>query len=170
VLFIYGVGLAALLAATGGALVAYHIDRAKPRAADFEPTDEETDDSVTTEQVEAYIKSAMGDVDLTWGGFERDEGSSLNLKSHEPDGEMEVSGMDVDAEQVHRSGVDEQVAGLAMVKGGQKTTDRSSSSVDEQTDQLAKLREQKRKEAENETDDTVLGGLLDRVATLLGRR
>lgn len=170
VLFIYGVGLAALLAATGGALVAYHIDRARPRPTDFEPTDEETDESVTTEQVEADIESAMADVDLTWGGVERDEGSSLNLTSHESESEMEISGMDVNAEQVHRSGVDEQVAGLAMVKGGQKTTDRSPSSVDEQTTQLAKLRERKRKEAESEADDTVLGGLLDRLARLLGRR
>jgi len=170
VLFVYGVGLAALLAATGGALVAYHIDRAKPRPTDFEPSDETADDSVTTEQVQADIESAMEDVDLTWGGIEREEGSSLNLTSHESESEMDISGMDVDAEQVHRSGVDEQVAGLAMVKGGQKKTDRSASSVDEQTSQLAKLREQKRTETESEADDAVLGGLLDRFAALLDRR
>jgi len=169
VLFIYGVGLAALLAATGGALVAYHIDRAKPRPGDFEAAEDEPDETVTTEQVEADIESAMEDVDLTWGGVERDEGSSLNLRQTELETEMEISGMDVEAERVTRSGVDEQVAGLAMVKGGQKKTDRSSSSVDEQTDQLAKLREQQRKQAEEDDDEAVLGGILDRIASLLGR-
>jgi len=169
VLFVYGVGLAALLAATGGALVAYHIDRAKPRPGDFEAAEEEADDGVTTEQVEADIEAAMEDVDLTWGGVERDEGSQLNLRQTELESEMEISGMDVEAERVTRSGVDEQVAGLAMVKGGQKKTDRSTSSVDEQTDQLAKLREQQRKQAEEEGDEAVLGGVLDRIASFLGR-
>jgi len=82
---------------------------------------------------------------------------------------MDVDGLDVDAERVHRSGVDEQVAGLAMVKGGQKKTARSESTVDHQTDQLAKLRERKRKEAETEDEETVLGTTLNRVANLLGR-
>jgi len=169
VLFVYGVGLASLLAATGGALVAYHIDRAKPRPGDFEAVEEEADETVTTEQVEADIEAAMEDVDLTWGGVERDEGSQLNLRQTELESEMEISGMDVEAERVTRSGVDEQVAGLAMVKGGQTKTDRSTSSVDEQTDQLAKLREQQRKQATQEDDEAVLGGVLDRIASLLGR-
>jgi len=170
VLFIYGIGLAALLAATGGALVTYHIDRAKPRPSDIETPDEETGEEFTDEEIEKDIESAMEGVELTWGGVEREKGSDLKLTSHESENEMEVSGMNVEAEQVHRSGVDDQVQGLAMVKGGQKKEDRSTASVDEQTDQLAKLREQKRKEEANkEPDDAVLGGLLDRIAALFGR-
>jgi hypothetical protein len=170
VLFIYGVGLAALLAATGGALVAYHIDRAKPRPGDFTAEDEETGEEITDEQIEQDIESAMEDVDLTWGGVERTEGSDLKIRPSEGEVDMDIQGMDVEAERVHRSSVDEQVQGLAMVKGGQKTTDRSESTVDDQTNKLAELRKQKREEAKQEDgDETVLGRVLDRIATALGR-
>lgn len=170
VLFIYGVGLAALLAATGGALVAYHIDRAKPRPGDFTAEDDEAGGEVTDEQIAEDIESAMSDVNLTWGGVERTEGSDLTIRTTEDEADMDVKGMDVEAERVTRSGVDEQVQGLAMVKGGQKTTDRSESTVDDQTNKLAELRERKRKEAEQQEEETVLGGLLDRIAALLGRK
>jgi len=169
VLFVYGVGLAVLLAATGGALVAYHIDRAKPRPGDFSADESDDSDDITDEQIESDIESAMEDVDLTWGGVERSEGSDLTIRETESEADMDVAGLDVEAERVHRSGVDEQVAGLAMVKGGQKTTDRSESTVDDQTNKLAELRERKRKEAENEEDETVLGGVLNRIAAILGR-
>ncbi|MBX0285762.1 DUF7139 domain-containing protein [Haloarcula salinisoli] len=169
VLFVYGVGLAALLAATGGALVAYHIDRAKPRPGDFTAEDDDAGEEITDEQIEQDIESAMEDVDLTWGGVEKTEGSELKIRTSETEAEMDATGLDVEAERVHRSSVDDQVQGLAMVKGGQKQTDRSTSTVDDQTNKLAELREQKRKEAEQEEDETVLGNLLDRVAALLGR-
>ena len=169
VLFVYGVGLAALLAATGGALVAYHIDRAKPRPGDFTDEDADAGEAVTDEQIESDIESAMEGVDLTWGGVERSEGSDLKIRASESEVDMDVKGMDVEAERVTRSGVDEQVQGLAMVKGGQKTTDRSESTVDDQTNKLAELRERKRKEAETQDEETVLGNLLDRIAALLGR-
>jgi hypothetical protein len=169
VLFIYGLGLAALLAATGGALVAYHIDRAKPRPGDFTAADGEAGEQVSDEQIESDIESAMSEVDLTWGGVERSEGSDLKIRSSEDETDMDVAGLDVEAERVHRSSVDEQVAGLAMVKGGQKTTDRSESTVDHQTDRLAELRKRKKEEAASQEEETVLGGLLDRVAAALGR-
>ena len=170
VLFIYGIGLAALLAATGGALVAYHIDRARPRPGDFAVENEtEETESFSDDRIESDIESAMEDVDLTWGGVERTEGTDLKIRPSEGEADMDVDGLDVDAERVHRSGVDEQVAGLAMVKGGQKKTARSESTVDHQTDQLAKLRERKRTEAETEDEETVLGTTLNRVANLLGR-
>ncbi|PSP62184.1 permease [Halobacteriales archaeon QH_8_67_36] len=169
VLFVYGVGLAALLAATGGALVAYHVDRAKPRPGDFTEADADAGDGITDEQVESDIESAMEDVDLTWGGVERTEGSDLKIRQNEGEVDMNVKGMDVEAERVTRSSVDEQVQGLATIKGGQKQTDRSESTVDDQTDKLAELRERKRREAESEAEETVLGRLLDRIASALGR-
>jgi len=169
VLFVYGVGLAALLAATGGALVAYHVDRAKPRPGDFTEADTDAGDGITDEQVESDIESAMEDVDLTWGGVERTEGSDLKIRPSEGEVDMDVKGMDVEAERVTRSSVDEQVQGLATIKGGQEQTDRSESTVDDQTDKLAELRERKRREAESEAEETVLGRLLDRIASALGR-
>ena len=169
VLFIYGLGLAALLAATGGALVTYHIDRAKPRPGDFTAEDEESGEEVTDEQIEQDIESAMEDVDLTWGGVERTEGSDLKIRPSEGEVDMDVQGMDVEADRVHRSSVDDQVEGLAMVKGGQKTTDRSASTVDDQTDKLAELRKQKREEANQADEETVLSRLLERIAAFFGR-
>lgn len=171
VLFVYGIGLAALLAATGGALVTHHIDQAKPRPGDFVESDEGSETAeLTDEEIEEDIESAMSDVDLTWGGVERDDGTELKLNTTAAEEEMDVGGLDVEAERVTRSGVDEQVAGLTTVKGGEKNTNRSESNVDDQIDQLSKLREQKRAEAEAEDDETVLGRILDRVASALGRR
>ncbi|WP_324757463.1 DUF7139 domain-containing protein [Haloarcula sp. GH36] len=169
VLFVYGLGLASLLAATGGALVAYHIDRAKPRPGDIQAPEEDEGESYTDEEIEQDIESAMESVDLTWGGVERHEGSDLKITPSEGEVEMDVSGMDASVDRVHRSSVDEQVAGLKTVKGGEKATDRSTSTVDEQTDQLKKLRERKQAEAASESDETVLEGVLGRAARLLGR-
>jgi len=170
VLALYGLGLAALLAATGGALVAYHIEQARPSPSDFtDAADDDDAEAISDEQVQADIESAMSDVDLTWGGVERETGSDLKINTSEIESAGEISGLNVEAERVTRSGVDEQVAGLAMVKGGEKKTDRSTSNVDDQIDQLAKLREQKRQEAENEDEPTVLERLLNRIAALLGR-
>jgi hypothetical protein len=168
VLFVYGVGLAAVLAATGGALVAYHIDRTKTNL-DAVATDDDTDEEISDEEIEADIESAMEDVELNWGGVERTDGADLNIQPSEVEGEMDVQGLDVEPERVTRSGIDEQVEGLSMVKGDQKTTDRSSSSVDDQTNKLAELRAQKREEAQNEDEETVLGSLRDRLSALLGR-
>jgi len=171
VLFVYGIGLAALLAATGGALVTYHIDRAKPRPGDFEePADDSESPELSDEDIEEDIDSAMAEVDLTWGGVERDDGTDLKLNTTEAEEGMDISGLNVEAERVTRGGVDEQVAGLTTVKGGEKKTDRSESNVDDQIDQLSKLREQKRAEAAAEDDETVLGRTLDRVASALGRK
>lgn len=169
VLLVYGVGLAALLAATGGALVTYHISRVRPQPGDIEAPEEEEAETFTEEEIEQDIESAMENVDLTWGGVERDEGSDLKLRATETEQEMDVSGMDVEVERVTSGGVDEQVAGLQTVKGGERKTARSTSTVDDQTDQLKQLRERKRSETTSADDDTVLARTLDRVAGLFGR-
>jgi hypothetical protein len=116
VLLVYGVGLAAVLAATGGALVAYHISRVRPGPGDIEGLEEETEtESFSDEEIEEDIEQAMENVDLTWGGVERHEGNDLKLRTPEA-GEMDLSGMDVEVERVHSGGVDDQVAGLQTVK------------------------------------------------------
>jgi len=169
VLLVYGVGLAAVLAATGGALVAYHISRVRPGPGDIEGLEEETEtESFSDEEIEEDIEQAMENVDLTWGGVERHEGNDLKLRTPEA-GEMDLSGMDVEVERVHSGGVDDQVAGLQTVKGGERKTARSTSTVDDQTDQLKQLREQKRTEEATPDEETVLERTLDRVAGLLGR-
>ena len=166
VLFVYGVGLASLLAATGGALVAYHIDRARPHPGAIEGLDEDTGESYSDEDIERDIEEAMADVELSWGGVEKHEGTDLKIT---PDTEgMDLSGMNVAADRVHRSGVDEQVANLQGIKGGDPEAARSTATVDDQTTQLQELRRRQREEAA-QTRVTVLDRLLSRVARLLGR-
>lgn len=167
VMFVYGAGLTALLASTGGALVAYHVDRARPGPADIEGVEDETGEEFSDEDIERDIEEAMRDVDISWGGVERHEGTALKVNT-ELDG-IDASGMNVEAERVHRSGVDEQVHSLTGLKGGEADSSRSTTTVDDQTSRLQELRQRQQEEAE-QTQDTFLERLLQKVASALGRK
>jgi hypothetical protein len=164
VMFVYGAGLTALLASTGGALVAYHVERARPGPGDIEGIEDDESETVSDEDIERDIEEAMANVDITWGGVERHEGTALKLNSDLDD--MDTSGMDVEADRVHRSSVDTQVNSLQSLKGGKKQSDRSTSTVDDQTDRLQELRQRQREEAE-QTQDTLLERVLARIASIL---
>ncbi|MFC6862986.1 permease [Halomicroarcula sp. GCM10025817] len=164
VMFVYGAGLTALLASTGGALVAYHVERARPGPGDIEGIEDDESETVSDEDIERDIEEAMANVDITWGGVERHEGTALKLNSDLDD--MDTSGMDVEADRVHRSSVDTQVNSLQSLKGGKKQSDRSTSTVDDQTDRLQELRQRQREEAE-QTQDTLLERVLARIAAIL---
>ncbi|MCU4799307.1 permease [Halobacteria archaeon HArc-gm2] len=167
VLAVYGVGLTAVLASTGAAMVAYHIDRARPAPADFDPEETEDDAQISDDEIRQDIDEAMADVELTWGGVERHEGTALTLTSDES--EFDTSGLQAATTEVHSTGVDEQVSGLRTVKGGEQTTARSETTVDDQTDQLRELRRRRREEASSSDDETFLARLLARVAATFGR-
>jgi hypothetical protein len=164
VMFVYGAGLTALLASTGGALVAYHVERAQPGPGDIEGIEDDESETVSDEDIERDIEEAMANVDITWGGVERHEGTALKLNSDLDD--MDTSGMDVEADRVHRSSVDTQVNSLQSLKGGKKQSDRSTSTVDDQTDRLQELRQRQREEAD-QTQDTLLERVLARIAAIL---
>jgi hypothetical protein len=160
---VYAVGLVSLLAATGSALVGYHIERVgggpAPDAAAAD--DGGGDPAVTEAQVERDIEEAMSETELSWGGVEKVETERLSIT---PDADLDDHNFDQSQAKVHRSSsVDEQLSALKGMKGGQQRTD-SGSGVDDQANALKELREQKRREAEAEPD-----GILGRLKGLVGR-
>ncbi|RQG97013.1 DUF7139 domain-containing protein [Natrarchaeobius chitinivorans] len=167
----YAVGLAAISASTGTALIAHYLDMA--RAADRVDLENEDDsdadtESYSDEEIQADIDEAMEDVELSWGGVEKTEHSRLNFSGNEFD-DVDV---DVQAKTTRSSGVDDQVAGLKGLKGGETKTTTSSSTVDDQTAKLKQLREQKQAEetasAAGESD-SLLSTVVDRFRSAFGR-
>jgi len=176
VLFVYSVGVTALLASTGAALVAYHIDQRRPGPADFDPEEygEDADgtptetESYTDEEIRQDIEESLEDVDLNWGGVEQTENTSLDLTTG--DSEFDTSGMQVEVDRVKtESSVDDQVDGLKQLKGGDDKTARSKTTVDDQTKQLQELKKRREQEGAADEDEEKLASFTDRVAGLLDR-
>ncbi|SEW32525.1 DUF7139 domain-containing protein [Natrinema salifodinae] len=175
IIAIYAVGLAALIASTGAALIAHYLDMA--RQVDAVAADDEADDEpeFTDEDVRRDIDEAMDDVELSWGGVEKTEHKRLSFSE---DDLTDVS-VDTDAgtTTTRSSGVDAQVAGLKGLKGGETKTTTSSSTVDDQTAKLKELREQQQAEelATDDEDGAVdavakpFASLLDRFRDLINR-
>lgn len=147
---VYAVGLVSVLAATGAALVGYHIERAGGGPAPETREGGDGDDpGVTDEQVRRDIDEAMSETEISWGGVEKVDTERLTIT---PDAELDDHNLDQAGAKVHRSkSVDEQLSALRGMKGGEQRTD-SGSGVDDQTDALRELREQQRADAEAEPD------------------
>jgi len=171
---VFAVGMTVITASTGAALIAHQLARARPGPADIDPVEDEGEEETayTTEQIEEDIEDAMEGVDLSWGGVEKHESKRLEFSTGP---EFDASGVDVEATTTRQSGsVDDQVSGLRQLKGGDKKTATSESTVDDQTNKLKELREQRRKEEEADDDDGIVAGiggsgLVDRVRSVLGR-
>ncbi|WP_135819658.1 DUF7139 domain-containing protein [Halostella litorea] len=164
----YATGLTVVVGATGAALVAHQLAQVKPGPGDIEVSEDEDDEgeTISDEQIESDIESAMEGVDMSWGGVEKHEGRKISVNT---DTDIDVSGMDVEAETSRSSGVDSQVQGLRQMKGGEKKTATSESTVDDQTAKLNELRQQKREDDEAASaDDGGLDGLLSRLRSKLG--
>ncbi len=162
---VYAIGLISMLAATGSALVGYHIERVEGGAAVATANAEAgagtatggtaEDPDATEAQVQQDIEDAMADTEISWGGVEKVQTERLQIT---PDEELEGASLDQSSAKVHKSsGIDDQLAALQGLKGGEQRTD-SGSGVDDQAAALKELREQKRKEAESEPS-----GLADRL-------
>ncbi|MEF8825764.1 MAG: hypothetical protein V5A27_05410, partial [Halapricum sp.] len=158
VVLVYGLGLAAVLASTAAALVAHQIERAKPGPADIEPVEEEEpEESYTDEEIQRDIEEAMEDVDITWGGIERTEGQSLKLNLEEEG--FDFSGMQVEASKtISSTSTDDQVQGLKALKGGEKKTATSESTVNDQTTKLNELKQRRKEEQEQAAATAAEGG------------
>jgi len=144
---IYALGLAVLVASSGAGLVEQHLESARPAGTDQEGEEEET---VTDEQVRRDIEEAMEDAELTWGGVERDE--TRRIKVDIDEGDIDRSGFDGVSANVSRSdggGIDDAVAGLQGLQGGQPS-EGTSEGVDNQANALRELREQQRAEQATE--------------------
>jgi len=174
VLFVYSVGVTALLASTGAALVAYHIDQTRPGPADIEAPEDESGagagtgtetESYTDEEIRRDIEESLEDVDLNWGGVEQSENTSLSFTTD--DSEFDTSGMQVEVERVKsKTSVDSQVNGLKSLKGGDDKTARSTSTVDDQTAQLQQLKQRREQELAEDDEEKPLASVTDRVANL----
>jgi hypothetical protein len=147
VVSLYAIGLLLVVGSTGAALIADQLQRyQKPGPADIQPMEESEDEGehISDEQIEADIEEAMSGVDLSWGGVEKSENRSLTF-SEDADmaGTQLAGGM---AKTTRSSGVDSQINSLKQMKGGEKKTARSNSTVDDQTQKLRELRERRKRE------------------------
>ncbi|RQG97605.1 DUF7139 domain-containing protein [Natrarchaeobius oligotrophus] len=167
---VYAVGLAAITASTGAALIGHYLDMA--RAADRidgDADDDEETESYSDEEIRRDIDDAMDGVELSWGGVEKSDHSRLQFSGDEFD-DVDV---DVQAKTTRSSGVDAQVAGLKGLRGGETKTTTSSSTVDDQTAKLRELREQKRAEEAKSAgarSESPLASIRERLRSILGRR
>ena len=167
---VYSVGLVAVVAAAGAALVSYHVERAKgPVGAGLADADtaDETDDEpeVTDEQVRRDIDEATAASDISWGGVRKTETKRLQLNT---DGieELDRKGFEgVEAKRVRGAGIDDSIQGLKAMKGDVDRSARSAGGVDDQASALKELREQQQAEALAAEEDR---GVLDRVRGALG--
>lgn len=161
VVAIYAVGIAGLIASTAGALIAHYLELAQSAGvAEARDGEQEGSESYSDEEIQQDIDDAMADVELSWGGVEKDDNTQLSFSGNEFDN-VEIGDT---AKTTRSSGVDSQVAGLKGLKGGETKTTTSSSSVEDQTAKLKELREQKRAE-ELAADDS--DGALETVMTSL---
>ncbi|MFP8956245.1 permease [Natrialbaceae archaeon A-CW3] len=166
----YALGLAGVTASTGAALIAHYLDmaRAVEQAAVDEDDDEDEGPAYTDAEIQSDIDAAMEGVELSWGGVEKSENKRLTFSDHEFDSQNLDTNMATKT--TRSSGVDAQVAGLKGLKGGEKKTAVSESSVDDQTQKLKELRAQREREqaaaAETRSDD---GGITNPFAGVLER-
>jgi hypothetical protein len=179
VVSLYAVGLLLVVGSTGAALIADQLQRYQtPGPADIEPVEEDEDESesISDEQIEADIEDAMSGVELSWGGVERSENRNLQFSE-----DADMSGAQLSggmAKTTRSSGVDSQIDSLKAMKGGEKKTARSESTVDDQTKKLKELRERRQREQAQKdaaaggagvgSSGRGSGGIIGRVKGLLG--
>ncbi|WP_435067486.1 DUF7139 domain-containing protein [Haloplanus sp. C73] len=170
---IYAVGLVAVVASTGAALVGHQVERAAPgeRAAQVQAETSETSEpsttSVSDEQVRRDIDEAMEDADLSWGGVNRKNTKRLELNT-DTDVEVDRDAFEnAEATTVRSSGndVDDALSNLRKLQGREQDTD-SSSGVDDQTAALTELRQQQQAEDVATEDDE---SFVDRAKGLFSR-
>lgn len=164
---IYSVGVVVVIAATAAALVGHQIEQA---AGDTDAEgagtgDDAAGETVTDEQVQTDIDSALDEADLSWGGVAKTETRTLNLDTSAVD--------DIDSESMPDSGIEtrtddgsvtDAVSQLKGLQGGEVET-ASGEGTDDQAAALRELREQQQKE-QAKTADRSLGG---RLRALFGR-
>ena len=164
----YAVGLAAITASTGAALIAHYLDMAKQAGGIAQPggDEDEPEESYTDEEIRSDIDDAMEGVELSWGGVERSDNTKLRFS----DQEFEGAKISLEGKKTRSSGVDSQVAGLKGLKGGDKKTTTSSTTVDDQTQKLKELREKQRvEELATAPEDDLVSKLSESVTSVLRR-
>jgi hypothetical protein len=174
VVALYSVGLVAVIAATGAALVAHRVEQATgnvsvdPDSAATARSSESADDTtetVTDEAVRADIERELDETELTWGGVERSTGRRLQLDtSVVDDADIDPGTLSGSATETRTTSgtVDDAVSQLAGLQGTTQNT-ASGESTDDQADALRALREQQHTEDVAEGDDD---SIVDRIRRL----
>ncbi|WP_254862626.1 DUF7139 domain-containing protein [Halovivax gelatinilyticus] len=162
---IYAIGLTGLTASTGAALIAHYLDLARQLEPAHADSEEEQAEHYTDEEIAADIDAAMEDVELSWGGVEKSDNTTLTFTDNEFE-EANVGTMGVT--KTRSTGVQSQVAGLKGLKGGEAKTATSDSTVDDQTAKLKELREKKQAEKLATKDGGPLDGVRNRVERSIG--
>ncbi|MFC7227078.1 hypothetical protein N0B31_06660 [Salinirubellus salinus] len=165
---IYAVGLVSVVAASGTALVSYHVERASGGPGG-DAAAAETGPEVTDEQVRADIDEATAASDLTWGGVPETREQRLTFATDE-EGIQSSNFGEVQATTVRSSGngVEDAVAGLKGMKGDVDRTDRGGS-TDDATAKLADLKRKREAAEQARAERGPLERLRDRVRGLLDR-
>lgn len=170
---LYALGLTIVVGSTGAALIADQIARMKvPGPADIQPVeDEEGGEDISDEQIRSDIDEAMEGVNLSWGGVEKHEGSSLSFSADDLEGQKLDANLGT---KVTRSSgtTDSAVSGLKGLKGGENKTAKSESTVDDQTAALNQLKQERKEEEERReaagAGGGSSGGLVGKVKSLIG--
>lgn len=161
---LYALGIVAVIAATGAALVGYRVERASVPVTVETGVDEpeaETEE-ITDEQVRHDIDEAMKNVDINWGGVAKSKTRRLQLDVSSPD--IDRSGFDnAQAKTARSSGTDDAVSGLKKIQGRDHKM-ASGGGTDSQTDALRKLREKQQAEELATKDEP--DGIVDRFRSL----
>ena len=161
---IYSVGIVAVVGATAAALVAHQIERAADPTGAVESAEVEDDEeTVSDEQVQADIDSALDDAELSWGGVTKTETRTLNLDTGSID--------DIDTESLPEgietrtadSSVSNAVSQLKGLQGGAVET-ASGEGTDDQAAALRALREQQREDEQATQADR---SLIDRLRAVV---
>lgn len=155
---IYAIGLVGLSAATGTALVAQYLDAAAPAAVEGDhgsrEASDDSDATVSNEQVEADIESAMDDTELSWGGVEQQPNTkrlSLNMPDTDTDADdAAIENAEVNTTRSESDTVNDAVDNLRQLQGGETETERSGSTEDQVT-ALTEFREQQADDEEVNT-------------------
>ena len=178
---VYTAGLVAVIAATGGALVAHRVEQAGAAAgtaggagSSTAAVDTDADaagadaggEAVTDADVRADIERELEDAELTWGGVERSQTRRLELNT------SAVDDIDIDTEKLAGSAtetrttsgtVNDAVSELTGLQGGEAKT-ASGEGTDDQAAKLRELREQQQREAEAEAAEN--DSVVDRIKNL----
>ncbi|WP_290811637.1 permease [Halovivax sp.] len=148
---VYAIGLSGITASTGAALIAHYLDMARTLEATTVDEEEEEEEHYTDEEIRGDIDAAMEGVELSWGGVEKSDNTTLTFTDHEFDG-ADIGNVSV--KKTRSTGVQDQVAGLKGLKGGEKKTATSNKTVDDQTAKLKELRERQRADELATADET----------------
>jgi hypothetical protein len=166
---LYAVGLVAVVAASGTALVSYHVERAGGGPIGEGRAVEDTGPEVTDDQVRSDIDEATAASNMTWGGVPETREQRLTFAGGE-EGIQSTNFGEVGAKTVRASdnGVDDAVAGLKGMKGDVDRTDRGGS-TDDETAALSDLKRKREAAERARAERSTFERLRHRARELLGR-